>query len=1103
MRTLFCLLALALPGWAACTGSSPNLSAPETGNVQTNGQNLQACLNAAVDGDTITLTAGSTYQSPSGSESPISFPARMGASSYVTIKTSATIPQRRILPTDSSLLATIETPTNYPPIEFAAGSSYYRLDGLIVQTAPTSYAAGKFVALPLIQLQQYATPVPHHIEVLHSICRPYEAVVFHYNRTAQECFQIEGPNWSWQDGYVYGFGGVTNNYTFAPQKNISAVTQGTTPTATSTGHGLGIGTTSGAAFEGFTGNWTRLNGMSYFTTVDANTFTIYKKFGLAEVVSNVAKVAILYGGDHNLQVGDTVTFSGFTDTGFNGTHTVTGTGAWNTGYKWFSVAVSGVSNGWYCNGNWKTCGRDNSYANMAVDTTGFGALTGTPYGRMQAGDWSLNSYGFLQIAGNGPAYIYDTFCQAQFSCLFTGGGGANSDNTTTLTAASAGQATLMDLGNLQVGDLVAVKYTGHPTMGESCSRRSESEGCLYWAAAKVLTINPSTKVVTWKGYGNQPLESSRSGMLTISGTTATWTSGHVWMGTDQSDYVTGSTIHIGSGDYVIYSHDSTTQLTLETAPANGSYSWTYNMVADVPGQVMWNGDIPSQIYMRKVTLDKDISISFGSICKAGSEIKTGDTLVFEGIHQTGTPCITIGEPTYNQTGSMVWTRHKDNIRRGYLVDNAERGIVFNADDPYRSGIANFDGSEKTGSRNNLFTDFLFLNASAWDYSSTGGFDDASSIEHWGIVRSAESTSTNDSTGRFMSHNGCNSFNGDPIYGYMKGKIRNNIMLYGTGWGDFGNCVPSQSTQATYNLFIDNRSQGSGTILAAFPTGTKVVTAEANVGWHTGCNGYVANWLNCYLDDSSPGRAAASDGRDIGPDIDLINDLINDYSCVAGLCAKLTGVRNDSAFSIANTTTSITFTVQGTVVNCTLRLYTDPARVTLAADTNTSGRQACNRTGNTVVGKQVTFALGSQTALSPSTPYYYKISVTDSGEVMVGSFTTTSGPVAPTITTACPMPDGTQNVAYSQTLTATGSTPITWSIPTGSLPMDISRTGAVISGTPSGTGTSNFTIQAENSVGLSTNGPIQCAITINPPSSGPQTSRPVISGGALFSGATQR
>ena len=78
--------------------------------------------------------------------------------------------------------------------------------------------------------------------------------------------------------------------------------------------------------------------------------------------------------------------------------------------------------------------------------------------------------------------------------------------------------------------------------------------------------------------------------------------------------------------------------------------------------------------------------------------------------------------------------------------------------------------------------------------------------------------------------------------------------------------------------------------------------------------------------------------------------------------------------------------------------------------------------------------------------------------------------APSITTSS-MVKGNMGMAYFQKLSVTGKTPIKWLITSGSLPPGLSLdpdTG-VISGTPTATGTFNFTIEATNSVGTNTNG----------------------------------
>lgn len=75
--------------------------------------------------------------------------------------------------------------------------------------------------------------------------------------------------------------------------------------------------------------------------------------------------------------------------------------------------------------------------------------------------------------------------------------------------------------------------------------------------------------------------------------------------------------------------------------------------------------------------------------------------------------------------------------------------------------------------------------------------------------------------------------------------------------------------------------------------------------------------------------------------------------------------------------------------------------------------------------------------------------------------------APSITTDT-LPDGKVGEAYSQTLTATGTAPITWSID-GGLPagLSLNEDTGEISGTPTAGGTAKFTVKATNSAGSNT------------------------------------
>ena len=96
-------------------------------------------------------------------------------------------------------------------------------------------------------------------------------------------------------------------------------------------------------------------------------------------------------------------------------------------------------------------------------------------------------------------------------------------------------------------------------------------------------------------------------------------------------------------------------------------------------------------------------------------------------------------------------------------------------------------------------------------------------------------------------------------------------------------------------------------------------------------------------------------------------------------------------------------------------------------------------------------------------------------------TVNASDAAPSITTDT-LPDGKVGEAYSQTLTATGTAPITWSID-GGLPagLSLNKDTGEISGTPTADGTAKFTVKAENSAGRDTK---ELSITITkaaPPS----------------------
>lgn len=87
-------------------------------------------------------------------------------------------------------------------------------------------------------------------------------------------------------------------------------------------------------------------------------------------------------------------------------------------------------------------------------------------------------------------------------------------------------------------------------------------------------------------------------------------------------------------------------------------------------------------------------------------------------------------------------------------------------------------------------------------------------------------------------------------------------------------------------------------------------------------------------------------------------------------------------------------------------------------------------------------------------------------------------VPPTITTASPLPGGTVGQAYNQTLRANGGTgTLVWSRTAGSLPANLAlSSNGDISGTPTNTGTANFTVRVLDALSQSDTEPFSITVT---------------------------
>jgi hypothetical protein len=109
-----------------------------------------------------------------------------------------------------------------------------------------------------------------------------------------------------------------------------------------------------------------------------------------------------------------------------------------------------------------------------------------------------------------------------------------------------------------------------------------------------------------------------------------------------------------------------------------------------------------------------------------------------------------------------------------------------------------------------------------------------------------------------------------------------------------------------------------------------------------------------------------------------------------------------------------------------------------------------------------------TSFPQNTTYYYKAYARNSAGIGYGGVLSIKTATSPKITTTS-LPSGLLGSTYNQTLIATGTTPITWSITSGSLPdgLSLNQSTGLISGTPKAVGTYSFPVIARNSAGSDT------------------------------------
>jgi uncharacterized protein (TIGR03437 family) len=191
---------------------------------------------------------------------------------------------------------------------------------------------------------------------------------------------------------------------------------------------------------------------------------------------------------------------------------------------------------------------------------------------------------------------------------------------------------------------------------------------------------------------------------------------------------------------------------------------------------------------------------------------------------------------------------------------------------------------------------------------------------------------------------------------------------------------------------------------------------------------------------------------------------------------------DKAGATASAAFQLTITPSAPAITTTSPLPTGKVNTaysqTMAASGGTPPYTKWSTSGTLPAG--LALASTGQWSGTPTTAgtFSFTVQVSDSaGASASASFQLTINPTALSITTASPLPAGTANLAYTQSLAATGGTPpYTWSATGGPQGLTLSP-GGIWSGTPTAAGAYTLTIQVTDSAGSSASASFQ--LTIGP------------------------
>jgi len=663
---------------------------------------------------------------------------------------------------------------------------------------------------------------------------------------------------------------------------------------------------------------------------------------------------------------------------------------------------------------------DTDTVTIPVDSSGFGPVTGTFTARDINSDALTLSRGLTFPVGPGPYRVVNNYIAAQYTSTFWGGATRTfTPNDFEITASPDGtHVTVASTVNLAVGDLIAIspnvlRVSTITSANPAVITFNRAHGLGSAGATYKLSFSPGSVTSTaangvppangswngsWSGISgvrtvtvidstSVSIPVNSSGFAAYAGSQGGSTYGGV-VGYDvnqSNDTINGcSPQNAGQGNnYCVYIVTAISGLDLTISPYGASGNGRSGAVW--PGsRVRWNGTRMRNLEMRRNYFAKEPGWCTGKFlgaCKGFDETKE-----WSGIWEGNRYWADDGTG-YGVSGGLGLgpPRNQDGVDPWLQVSGSQ--VSYNLARLSAVGAGGFDDirSVKTARHADqvIYRGNVILDTDGYCFKANSPMQLV--YEHNTCWPQAYSGNSYNSWIQVIE---CGTYSGPGSIqlGMADALVRGNIgkyNLYGAP-ANGSNCRVDSTLD--YNILINNQSVAG--LPGIYFDSTNKFPADATAAGMTAgaCNW--DNWENCRI-ASGAYIGLAPGGKTPGADIDMAKDRINGWSEDAGLLEYGSGwqgaLNRSAAFQLGSTRAAITFRRINSGA-CTLILYTDAIRNTQHADTDTGPEQDCARTGNLVnADGSIVFVLGTNSVLTASTTYHYKI--TQGSAVMVGSFGT--------------------------------------------------------------------------------------------------------------------